>query len=96
MIGRDTYISGDDMISVFRFENGQMDFWMRSAMTDRLKADRAARRWLFGLYRDPYTAGSRVRRINITLPFIEPSNFRPAPPRARIAHSLVLMLFFEN
>jgi len=64
MLGRDTYISGDGMISVFRFENGHVDFKMRYVMTDRLKADRAARRGLFGLYRNPYTDDPSVRGIN--------------------------------
>jgi len=64
MLGRDTYISGDGMISLFRFENGHVDFKMRYVMTDRLKADRAARRGLFGSYRNPYTDDPRVQGIN--------------------------------
>lgn len=63
-LGQDTYISGDGMISVFRFENGHVDFRARYVMTDRLKADRAARRGLFGLYRNPYTDDQSVRGIN--------------------------------
>src|ERR1700722_18631793 len=55
MLGHDTYLSGDGMISAFKFENGHVDFKMKYIMTDRLKADRKARRGLFGLYRNPYT-----------------------------------------
>jgi carotenoid cleavage dioxygenase-like enzyme len=52
------------MISVFRFENGHVDFRAPYVMTDRRKADRAARHGLFGLYRNPYTDGPSVRGIN--------------------------------
>ena len=55
MLGDDTFISGDGMISLFRFENGHVDFKMRYVQTDRYKAQHEARRSLFGLYRNPYT-----------------------------------------
>ena len=64
MLGHDTYLSGDGMISSFRFENGHVDFKMRYIMTDRLKAERKARRGLFGLYRNPYTDDPSVHGIN--------------------------------
>ena len=44
MLGHDTYLSGDGMISAFKFENGHVDFRMKYIMTDRLKAERKARR----------------------------------------------------
>jgi carotenoid cleavage dioxygenase-like enzyme len=53
--GWDTYLSGDGMVSLFRIENGHADFSQRYVMTERLKRDRAARRSLHGLYRNPYT-----------------------------------------
>lgn len=53
--GWDTYLSGDGMVSLFRFENGHVDFKQRYVMTERLKRDRAARRSRHGLYRNPYT-----------------------------------------
>ena len=53
--GWDTFISGDGMVSLFRFENGHVDFRQRYVMTERLKRDRAARRSVHGLYRNPYT-----------------------------------------
>lgn len=53
--GWDTFISGDGMVSLFRFEGGHVDFRQRYVMTERLKRDRAARRGLHGLYRNPYT-----------------------------------------
>jgi carotenoid cleavage dioxygenase-like enzyme len=64
MLGHDTYLSGDGMISSFQFENGHVDFKMRYVMTERLKAERKARRGLFGLYRNPFTDDSSVQGIN--------------------------------
>ncbi|MDC0598342.1 carotenoid oxygenase family protein [Gammaproteobacteria bacterium] len=53
--GTDVFISGDGMVSVFNFENGHVDFKMKYVMTERLKNDRAARRSLYGVYRNPFT-----------------------------------------
>src|SRR4051812_40951678 len=61
MMGHDTYLSGDGMVSVFRFENGHVDFRMRYVQTDRWKNERAARRSLHGLYRNPHTDHESVR-----------------------------------
>ena len=57
----DTYISGDGMISMFRIEDGHVDFKSRYVMTERLKNDRKARRSLYGRYRNPYTDDESVR-----------------------------------
>jgi len=57
----DTYISGDGMISLFRFEQGHVDFKSRYVITERLKNERAARRALYGHYRSPYTDDESVR-----------------------------------
>ena len=40
MLGHDTYLSGDGMISAFKFENGHIDSKMKYIMTDCLKPDR--------------------------------------------------------
>jgi carotenoid cleavage dioxygenase-like enzyme len=61
MLGDDTYLSGDGMVSLFQFENGHVDFKMRYVQTDRWKNERAARRSLHGLYRNPYTDDPSVR-----------------------------------
>jgi carotenoid cleavage dioxygenase-like enzyme len=61
MLGYDTFISGDGMVSLFRFEKGHVDFKMRYVMTERLKDDRAARRSLHGRYRNPFTDDPSVR-----------------------------------
>jgi carotenoid cleavage dioxygenase len=58
---KDTYLSGDGMISLMRIANGHADFKQRWVMTERLKNDRAARRALHGLYRNPYTDDPSVK-----------------------------------
>jgi carotenoid cleavage dioxygenase-like enzyme len=61
MLADDTYLSGDGMVSAFRFENGHVDFSMRYVQTDRWRNEREARRSLYGLYRNPYTDDPSVR-----------------------------------
>jgi carotenoid cleavage dioxygenase-like enzyme len=72
MLGDDTFLSGDGMVSLFRFENGHIDFKMRYVKTARWKAERAARRSLYGLYRNPFTDDPSVqgkpRNVNNTTP----------------------------
>ncbi len=57
----DTLISGDGMISLFRFQDGHVDYRSRYVMTERLKDDRAARRSLHGRYRNAFTDDPSVR-----------------------------------
>ncbi len=47
-LGDDIFISGDGMISSFRFENGHCDYKSRYVRTARFLAERKARRGLFG------------------------------------------------
>ncbi len=61
LLGDDTFLSGDGMVSSFRFENGHVDYKMRYVMTERLKDDRAARRSLHGAYRNPLTDDPSVK-----------------------------------
>ncbi|MBL8552140.1 MAG: carotenoid oxygenase family protein [Hyphomonadaceae bacterium] len=51
----DFIINGDGMVSMFRFEDGHVDFRCRYVKTARLLAERKARRRLYGRYRNPYT-----------------------------------------
>src|SRR6186713_1604237 len=60
-LGDDTYLSGDGMVRLFRFEHGSVDFSQRYVRTDRWKNERAARRSLYGLYRNPYTDDPSVQ-----------------------------------
>ncbi len=61
MLGHDTMLSGDGMVSAFRFEKGHVDFSMRYVQTERWRNERAARRGLYGLYRNPFTDHPSVR-----------------------------------
>ena len=64
MLGEDIFFNGDGAISAFTFKNGHVDFKRRYVMTERLKAQRAARVSLHGIYRNPYTNDPRVRELN--------------------------------
>jgi carotenoid cleavage dioxygenase-like enzyme len=61
MLGHDTYLSGDGMVRMLRFENGHVDFSQRYIRSERWRSERAARRSLYGLYRNPYTDDASVR-----------------------------------
>jgi carotenoid cleavage dioxygenase-like enzyme len=56
----DVALSGDGMISRFRFEDGQVDYDIRYVETERYRLERAARRALFGRYRNPFTDDAAV------------------------------------
>jgi carotenoid cleavage dioxygenase len=57
----DTYLSGDGMVRMLRFSGGHVDLKQRYIQSERLKSERAARRSLHGLYRNPYTDDPSVR-----------------------------------
>lgn len=64
MLGEDMFFNGDGAISSFQFKNGHVDFKRRYVMTERLKAQRAARASLHGVYRNQYTNDPSVRDLN--------------------------------
>lgn len=64
MLGEDIFFNGDGAISAFSFKKGHVDFKRRYVMTERLKAQRAARASLHGIYRNPYTNDPSVRDLN--------------------------------
>ncbi|MCM2474568.1 carotenoid oxygenase family protein [Rhizobium sp. CG5] len=64
MLGQDMFFNGDGAISAFEFKNGHVDFKRRYVMTERLKAQRAARASLHGVYRNPYTNDPSVCDLN--------------------------------
>ncbi|MFA5966475.1 MAG: carotenoid oxygenase family protein [Sphingomonas sp.] len=68
----DVALSGDGMISRFRFEGGQVDYDIRYVETERYRLERAARRALFGRYRNPFTddpaVAGRDRTVANTTP----------------------------
>lgn len=59
----DIHFSGDGNITAIRIENGHADFKQRYVQTDRFKVETAARRNLFGKYRNPYTDSEAVKGI---------------------------------
>ena len=60
-LGWDTFLSGDGMVRMFRFENGHVDFKQRYVRTERWQLERQARRALFGAYRNPFTDDASVQ-----------------------------------
>lgn len=64
MSGNDIPLNGDGMVSLFRFEDGQVDFKCRYVKTPKFLAERTAGRALFGAYRNPYTDDPSVCGIS--------------------------------
>jgi len=64
MFDEENFFAADGVLSVFRFKNGRVDFENRYVMTDRLKAEQAAGKALFGRYRNPYTDDPSVAGVN--------------------------------
>jgi len=64
LLGEDIVINGDGMIGMFRFAGGHVDFRSRYVRTEKFTRERAARRALFGAYRNPYTDDASVRGLN--------------------------------
>lgn len=63
----DTYLSGDGVVSRFRIVGNQVDFAHRYVRTERYEAEKAARRALFGAYRNPYTDDPSVAGMDRTV-----------------------------
>ncbi|KAJ5652289.1 hypothetical protein N7507_009715 [Penicillium longicatenatum] len=59
----DIHFSGDGNVTAIRMQNGHADFKQRYAKTDRFKAETAARKSLFGKYRNPYTDSDSVKGV---------------------------------
>jgi carotenoid cleavage dioxygenase len=60
----DIYINGDGMITMIRFGQGHADLRTRYVRTQRFQLERAARRALFGAYRNPFTDDPAVNGID--------------------------------
>ena len=59
----DIILNGDGLFTMFRFENGHVSFRSRYVETERLKAERAARRRLYGHYRNKYSDDESVSNL---------------------------------
>jgi len=60
----DIAFDGEGHVSMFRFKNGHVDYRTRYARTQRWKAQHAARRSLFGIYRNPFTDDPSVKGLS--------------------------------
>ena len=56
--------NGDGHVSLFRFSGGHVDYRGKYVKTERLMAERAARRRLFGVYRNALTDDPSVAGMN--------------------------------
>lgn len=65
-VGTDIGINGDGYVSQFMIEPGHVDFRLRFVRTEKYKAERRARRALFGSYRNPFTDDPRVSGMDRT------------------------------
>jgi carotenoid cleavage dioxygenase-like enzyme len=54
-LGDDININGDGMVMMFRFADGHVDLRSRYVRTEKFRLERAARKALYGAYRNPYT-----------------------------------------
>lgn len=63
-LGTDIFLNGDGMIHMVRIEGGHADLKTRYVRTDKFNAERAARRALFGAYRNPFTDDPTVAGID--------------------------------
>lgn len=59
----DVHFNGDGSVTAIRIANGHADFKQRYVQTDRYKAETAARRSLFGRYRNPFTDNESVKGV---------------------------------
>lgn len=64
MLGDDTIVHGDGMITMLRIQNGRASFRSRYVRTDRFLAEEKAGRSLFGAYRNPYTDDPSVAGVD--------------------------------
>ena len=60
----DIMFDGEGLVSMFRIKDGHVDFRSRYVRTQRWKAQHAARRSLFGMYRNPTTDDASVKGLS--------------------------------
>src|SRR5258708_12968162 len=61
-LGWDTFLSGDGMVRMFRFQDGHVDFNQRYVRTERWQLDRQPRPPLYGPYRNTFPHDPSVHR----------------------------------
>jgi len=95
-LANDIPYNADGMIDLFRFHNGHVDFRTRYIRTPRYVAERAARRALFGVYRNRYTNDPSVANVSMntgnTTPVVHAGKLyclkESSPPMLLDPHSL--------
>jgi carotenoid cleavage dioxygenase-like enzyme len=60
----DIAFDGEGHVSMFRIQGGHVDYRTRYAQTQRYKAQKAARRSLFGMYRNPMTDDPSIKGLS--------------------------------
>ena len=60
----DINFDGEGHVSMFRIKDGHVDYRSRYVRNQRWKAQNAARRSLFGMYRNPFTDDSSVKGLS--------------------------------
>ena len=61
----DIFIDGEGQIHMIRFKDNQADYVVKWVETNRYKAQKAARRGLFGSYRNRYTVDESAKDIHL-------------------------------
>ncbi len=92
----DIAYNADGAVDRFRFRNGHVDFRSRYIRTPRYVAERAARRALFGVYRNPYTNDPSVAGVSMntgnTTPLVHAGRLyclkESSPPMLMDPHTL--------
>lgn len=67
MFADDIALNADGMVARFNIENGNVDYDIKYVATDRYKAEKEARRALFGQYRNPFTDDPSVEGVDRTV-----------------------------
>ena len=60
LLGTDIFLNGDGMVHSVRLDHGHADLKTRYVRTTKFELERAARRALFGAYRNPFTDSAEV------------------------------------
>lgn len=63
-LGHDIFVNGDGMVHMLQLAHGHADLKTRYVRTPKFLAERAARKALFGAYRNPYTDDPSVAGID--------------------------------
>jgi carotenoid cleavage dioxygenase-like enzyme len=66
----DSIFNADGFVGMFRFKHGVVDFTGRWVRTARWQTDSAAKRQLFGYYRNPFTDDPSIRAEMIEKPYL--------------------------